>query len=146
MAQIKITLTIDTNLWRDAHAAIDAMDAKLRERGGRVVTGKLKPGAASVDADGNKHFSLAKLGAPQPEWTTTEPAPLTRWCVLFTRIPTNYNNQQRLIVEAATEADAYKLAKRHIGDEGKTFDTYHIESVKPHNPEPIAGRVIGGAS
>jgi len=134
MAQIKITITIEAELMSAAHAAVDAMDAKLRACGGRVVRARLtKDGKASGTV------------AAKYDWAATEPASLTKWCVLYTRIPTNYNNQQRLIIEAPTEEDAYKLARRHIGDEGKTLSTYHVESVKPHNPEPVVGRVLGGA-
>ena len=132
MAQIKITITIEADLMRDAHEAVDAMDAKLRTRGGRVVRARLtKEPKGSI--------------AAKYDWTATEPAPMQKWLVLYSRIPTSCSQQQKLIVEAADKADAYKLAKRHIGDEGKTYDTYHIEHVLPYNPEPIAGRVIGGA-
>lgn len=141
---IKITMTIEASAFSLAHAAIDAMDAKLREHGGRVVTGRLKP-AASFDADGNKHFSLAKEGPVNFGWTPTEAQPLQKWVVLYSRIPTNYSAQQKLLVEAYTEEDAYKIARRHIGDEGKSLSTYHIESVKLYAPEQLAGRVIGGA-
>jgi hypothetical protein len=41
MAQIKITVTIEATLMRDAHEAVDAMNALLRQRGGRVVDAKL---------------------------------------------------------------------------------------------------------
>lgn len=60
MAQIKITVTIEATLVRDAHDAVDAMDAMLRTRGGRVVNAKLAPIGERRDADGNKQFSLAK--------------------------------------------------------------------------------------
>jgi hypothetical protein len=41
MAQIKITITIEADLMRDAHAAVDAMDARLRKSDGRVVRARL---------------------------------------------------------------------------------------------------------
>lgn len=43
MAEIKLTITIEATLVRDAHQAIDAMDAALRAHGGRVVSGKIVP-------------------------------------------------------------------------------------------------------
>jgi hypothetical protein len=142
--KIKITMTIEASAFSLAHAAIDAMDAKLREHGGRVVTGRLKP-AASFDADGNKHFSLAKEGPVNFGWTPTEAQPLQKWVVLYTRIPTNYNPQQKLVVEAATEADAREIVREHIGDRGKQLSTYAIEDTKPYEPLAVAGRVVGGA-
>ncbi len=67
MAQIKITLTIEASAFSLAHSAIDAMDAKLRQHGGHVVSARLMPlAAAPVDADGNTHFSLAK---EKLDWT-----------------------------------------------------------------------------
>lgn len=60
MAQIKITITIEATFVRDAHEGLDAMDALLRSRGGRVVNAKLVPVGEQRDADGNKLFSLAK--------------------------------------------------------------------------------------
>jgi hypothetical protein len=87
--------------------------------------------------------NLLKLKyAKEPQVIVTPPA-LPTWCVLYSRIPTNYNPQSRLIIEAETEADAYALAKRHIGDEGKTLATYHIESAKPYEPRAVVGRVVG---
>lgn len=135
MAQIKITITIEADLMRDAHEAVDAMDAKLRTRGGRVVRARL-----------TKDGKTSGTVAAKYDWTATEPAPMRRWLALYSRIPTNYSQQQKLIVEAPDEAEAYKVVKRHIGDEGKTYATYHIESITPYNPEPVVGHVIGGAS
>ena len=43
MAQIKIVLTIESTYVRDAHAAIDAADAYLRQHDGRVVHARLVP-------------------------------------------------------------------------------------------------------
>jgi hypothetical protein len=43
MAQIKIVITIESTLVRDAHAAVDAMDAYLRQHEGRVVHARLVP-------------------------------------------------------------------------------------------------------
>jgi hypothetical protein len=140
--QIKITITIEATLVRDAHDAVDAMDALLRTRGGRVVNAKLAPIGERRDADGNKLFSLAKYAYVPAR----EPAPLTKWVVLYTRIPTNYNPQQKLVVEAATEADAREIVREHIGDRGKQLSTYSIEDTKPYEPLAVAGRVVGGAS
>jgi len=43
MAQIKIVITIESTLVRDAHAAVDAMDTYLRQHDGRVVHARLVP-------------------------------------------------------------------------------------------------------
>jgi len=136
MAQIKVTLTIESVLMRDVHAAIDAADAHLRKTGGRIISGKLKPDAKTVTADAAT-AQLAYDAKP-------EAPPMRQWIALYTRIPTNYNTQHKLIVEAPDETTAYRLCRRHIGDEGKEFATYSIDSVKPHNPMVLAGRVIGG--
>jgi hypothetical protein len=185
MAQIKITITIEADLMRDAHAGLDAMDATLRKRGGRVVRGKLTP--AKADA-----ATVAPATYPDPakqwEWTLdfyrlAEPhigvtriivarteadargqllaseghttieirrvrcgaTALAKWTVLYTRIPTNYNPQCKLTIEAASAADARDIARDHLGDRGKALATYHIEDVKPFEPLDVAGRVIGGA-
>lgn len=127
---IKITLTIEADLMRDAHEAVDAMDAKLRARGGRVVSGKLVPPDR----------------AAQAAWVPTAGGAMRKWTVLYTRIPTSYNPQCKLVVEAVSAEDAYKVAQEHIGDRGKTLSTYHIEDVKPFEPLAVAGRVIGGGS
>jgi hypothetical protein len=132
MAQIKITITIEATLMRDAHEAVDAMDAALRKRDGRVVKARL--------TQEPKGRIAAKY-----DWTASEPAPLTKWVVLYTRIPTNYNPQQKLVVEAATEADAREIVREHIGDRGKQLSTYAIEDTKPYEPLAVAGRVVGGA-
>lgn len=134
MAQIKITVTIEADLMRDAHAAVDAMDAQLRKAGGYVVGAKLTQGPRDRIA--------AKV-----EWTpTTETPPLRKWVVLYSRIPTNYNPQCKLIIEAASAADARDIARDNLGDRGKSLSTYHIEDVKPFEPLNVPGRVVGGAS
>ena len=133
MAQIKITMTIEASAFSLAHAALDVMDAKLRQHGGGIATAKLKKGA---DGSGEKY-------ANEP-WVAGNAA--TRWCVLYTRIPTNYNNQQMLIVEAATADDAREICIERIGDRGKQFSTYSIDSVRKYEPLLVAGRVVGGAS
>ncbi len=136
MAQIKITLTIEAELMRDAHAAVDAADATLRKSGGRVVRARLTPALSALKADGRPE---------KFDWTRTEPAPRTVWVVLYSRIPTAYAQQQKMLVEAATAADAREIARDNLGDRGKEFATYHIEDVKPFVPLAVEGRVIGGA-
>ena len=63
MAQIKIVVTIESTLVRDAHAAVDAMDAYLRQHDGRVTHARLVPVQA-----------VAREPAP-------EPAPVSRCSV-----------------------------------------------------------------
>lgn len=43
MAQIKLILTVESTYVRDAHAAVDAMDAYLRQHDGCVVHARLVP-------------------------------------------------------------------------------------------------------
>lgn len=137
MAQIKITVTIEAELMSAAHAAVDAMDAKLRTCGGRVVRARL-----------TKDGKTSGTVAAKYDWTgePAAPAPLTKWVVLYTRIPTNYNTQHKLVIEAQSAADARDLARDHLGDRGKAFATYSIDDVKPFEPLNVPGRVIGGAS
>ena len=59
MAQIKITVTIEANLMRDAHAAVDAMDANLSEIGGRVVKARL---TRELDYRITEHWPAGAVG------------------------------------------------------------------------------------
>jgi hypothetical protein len=73
----------------------------------------------------------------------TRPA-LSRWTVLYTRCPTNYNDQQRMIVDAEDADAARELVNERLGDRGKQISTYYIESVKPYKPVASAGHVVEG--
>jgi hypothetical protein len=110
-----VTLDIEALTARDVHEAIDAAHKLLEARGGCV-----KPSQV------------------------TEAAPLKRWCVLYTRIPTNYNSQQRLIVMAATADDARELVRDRIGDRGKTLSTYDIERVTEQSELAVHGQIVEG--
>jgi hypothetical protein len=43
MAQIKITITVEADLMRDVHEALDAFDKALRARGGHAIGARLVP-------------------------------------------------------------------------------------------------------
>lgn len=62
-----------------------------------------------------------------------------RWFVVYTRIPTNYNPDQTLTVEAATAEDARQVARHHLRDLGGVA-TYDYK-VRPYTAPP-AGRVV----
>jgi len=139
MAQIKKTLTLTNN---QVAAIIDAL----------LMYECVRPGdwADRVHQRQDGVTSLLALAPLCDRWeqlraATPMPA-LQKWVVLYTRIPTNYNPQQKLVVEAATEADAREIVREHIGDRGKQLSTYAIEDTKPYEPLAVAGRVIGGAS
>jgi hypothetical protein len=58
MAQIKITVTLEATLMIDAHAAVDAMDALLRTRGGSVVRARLVHDHDAIVAIGGQRAPL----------------------------------------------------------------------------------------
>lgn len=69
---------------------------------------------------------------------------LSRWTVLYTRIPTNYNPQHQMTIEAESEEAAREVARERLGDRGKQFHTYSIDKVKPYEPVKSRGRVVEG--
>lgn len=139
---ITFAITIDPEDLGSALALLRKLQADAERRRKRapsrapIEIDRIMMGAGAVLADALTH------ARPHP---APEPAPtgeIQRWIVLYTRIPTSYNNQQRAIVEAATPEAARALVKEAIGDRGKTFETYHIESVKPFEPLAVNGRVV----
>lgn len=69
---------------------------------------------------------------------------LKKFTVCYTRIPTSYNDQKRMVVEAENADAARELVQERLGDRGKTFHTYHIEKVKPYEPVASHGRIVEG--
>jgi len=64
---------------------------------------------------------------------------MKRWLVTYTRIPTNYNDDHTLVIEAESAADAVMLAKHHLADLGDlSRNAYKAREFVP----PPAGRVM----
>lgn len=65
---------------------------------------------------------------------------MNKYIVTTTRIPTNYNEPQSYIVEAASEDDAYKIVKDALRDFGSLANfIYKVDTYTP----PPAGRILG---
>lgn len=62
--------------------------------------------------------------------------------VLYTKMPTNYHDQHRAIVEAESPEDARSLVVRQLGDDRPGLINYVVEEALEYQPPPIAGKII----
>lgn len=64
------------------------------------------------------------------------------WIVRYTKIPTNYNEEQTALVEAKTDTDATRLVGRQLGEHLRSLRAYAITVVEYEEPEPIEGEIL----
>lgn len=62
------------------------------------------------------------------------------YSVLYTRIPTNFNDRCSALVEAETPEDARVLVEQRLGND--RVINYVIEPALEYKPEPTKGRII----
>jgi hypothetical protein len=67
---------------------------------------------------------------------------MKKFVVRYVRIPTNFNPDMRVIVEANSPEDAAAIVRDHVGDNGPGLCNYVIDNGVPYTPPP-AGRIVG---
>jgi len=67
---------------------------------------------------------------------------MRQYLVRYTRIPTNYNPQESMLVEAESPEDARELVRRELGEDRRELAKYFVEKAQPYNPRAIKGKII----
>lgn len=67
---------------------------------------------------------------------------MKKWVVSYTKVPTNYNEEQVALVEAETGEDAEKLVSRRLGEHLTKLTGYVIEARAYEEPKPIQGEIV----
>lgn len=66
---------------------------------------------------------------------------MEKWLVSYTRVPTNFNDEQVALVEAKTETDAERLVSRRLGEHLTRLTGYVITARAYEEPEPVEGQI-----
>jgi len=67
----------------------------------------------------------------------------TKWVVAYTRMPTNHNPTERMLVEAESAAVAVELVREALGDRGPGLSNFAVGPAELHKPVEGEGRVLG---